>query len=74
MVQSICLFSLERLREEATALIQKGCLNSQQPIYTLSQYLTTREWLYVELELEEYGFLLRDRISELVGQQKWSED
>ena len=74
MVRSICLFSLERLREEATALIQKGCINSGQPIYTLSQYLTTREWLDVERELEEYGFLLRDRIIELVGQQKWEED
>ncbi|GAB4551975.1 MAG: DUF4327 family protein [Pleurocapsa sp.] len=74
MVQSICVYSLERLREDAIALIQNGCINSGQPIYTLSQYLTTREWLYAERELEEYGFLLRDRISELVGQQKWSED
>ena len=74
MVRSICLCSLERLREEATALIQKGYINSQQPIYTLSRYLTAREWLYAELELEEHGFLLRDRISELVGQQKWEED
>ncbi len=74
MVQSICVYSLERLREDAIALIQKGCINSGQPIYTLCQYTTAREWLYVERELEEYGFLLRDRIIELVGQQKWSED
>ena len=60
MIEPICLFSLARLREEATALIQKGCINPQHPIYTLSQYITDRDWLDAELELEEYGFLLRD--------------
>ena len=74
MIESVCLYSLARLREDAIALIQKGCINPRQPIYTLCQYTTAREWLYAELELEEHGFLLRDCITELVGQQKWEED
>jgi hypothetical protein len=56
------------------ALIQKGRINRQQPIYTLCKYIPTREWLLVERELEENDFLLRDRIAELVAREKWEED
>ena len=74
MIQSVLTYSLERLREEIIALIQKGRLHRQQPIYTLCKYIPAREWLLVERELEENGFLLRDRVGELVSQEKWEED
>jgi hypothetical protein len=56
------------------ALIQKGRINRQQPIYTLCKYIPTREWLLAERELEENDFLLRDPIAELVAREKWEED
>ena len=74
MIQSVLTYSLERLREEIIALMQKGRINRQQPIYTLCKYIPPREWLLVERELEDNGFLLRARIAELVSQEKWEED
>lgn len=74
MIQSVLTYSLERLREEIIALMQKGSINRQQPIYTLCKYIPPREWLLVERELEGNGFLLRDRIGELVSREKWQED
>ena len=74
MIQSVLTYSLERLREEIIALMQKGRINRQQPIYTLWKYIPPREWLLVERELEDNGFLLRDRIGELVSLEKWEED
>jgi hypothetical protein len=56
------------------ALIQKGRINRQQPIYTLCKYIPPREWLLVERELEKNDFLLRDRIGELIAKEKWEED
>ena len=74
MIQSVLTYSLERLREEIIALMQKGRINRQKPIYTLCKYIPPREWLLVERELEDNGFLLRGRIAELVSQEKWEED
>ena len=74
MIQSVLTYSLERLREEIIALMQKGRINRQQPIYALCKYIPPREWLLVERELESNGFLLRDPIGELVSREKWQED
>ncbi|MDE5106043.1 MAG: DUF4327 family protein, partial [Trichodesmium sp. St17_bin3_1_1] len=43
-------------------------------IYTLCQYIPVREWACVEGELEECDFLLRDRIGDLIGSEKWDND
>jgi len=33
-----------------------------------------REWACVECELEKCDFLLRDRIADLIGSEKWEND
>ncbi|MGB5635088.1 MAG: DUF4327 family protein [Waterburya sp.] len=33
-----------------------------------------REWLGIECELERADYLLRDRVGDLIGEQKWEED
>lgn len=75
MVQSsIQFYSLELLQDEARQLVQRGFVSRQQPIYVLCQYIPAREWARVESELERGGFLLRDRIGDLLGREEWEND
>ena len=73
MVTSV-QYSLEVIREEARQLVQEGIIGRQQPIYTLCQYIPIREWVYVERELEQNDFLLRDHVIDLLGSEEWQED
>lgn len=63
-------YSIEALKDEARQLVSKGLVASQQPIYTLCQYIPACEWVYVECELEKNDFLLRDRIIDLLGREE----
>ncbi|MGA7938186.1 MAG: DUF4327 family protein [Kovacikia sp.] len=73
MLQSLP-YSLDVIRDEARQLVEKGTLGRQQRIYALCQYIPAREWEYIECELERNGFLLRDRIADLLGAEVWLED
>lgn len=74
MTYTTVQYSLDIIRDEALELVHKGVLSRQQPIYTLCQYIPVREWACVEGELEECDFLLRDRIGDLIGREKWDND
>ncbi|MGK7931965.1 MAG: DUF4327 family protein [Microcystaceae cyanobacterium] len=67
-------YSIENIKEEAQQLVYQGVLHRQQPIYTLCQYIPAREWPKVEWELEQHGYLLRDRIIDLLDKEVWLED
>jgi len=67
-------YSLDVIQDEARHLVQEGVLSRQQPIYTLCQFIPPREWACVECELEKCDFLLRDRIADLIGSEKWEND
>lgn len=67
-------YSLDVIQAEAHRLVYKGLASRYQPIYTLWQYVPAREWVGFETELEKYGFLLRDRIGDLLGREEWSND
>lgn len=67
-------YSLDVIREEARHLVNQGVVNRHQPIYTLWKYIPAREWDCLETEMEDDGFLLRDRISDLLGREEWLND
>ncbi|MEG5052023.1 MULTISPECIES: DUF4327 family protein [unclassified Microcoleus] len=67
-------YSLDVIQDEARHLVHEGVLSRQQPIYTLCQFIPPREWACVECELEKCDFLLRDRIADLIGSEKWEND
>ncbi|HEY9650400.1 MAG TPA: DUF4327 family protein [Coleofasciculaceae cyanobacterium] len=67
-------YSIDVIQEEARRLVAKGVISRQQPIYVLCQYIPAREWVCVECELERCNFLLRDRISDLMGSEEWDND
>ncbi|MEM9163407.1 MAG: DUF4327 family protein [Cyanobacteria bacterium P01_F01_bin.4] len=73
MLQSIH-YSIGSIQDEARELVHQGLVSRQQPIYTLCKYIPAREWTWVEEQLEENGFLLRDRISDLMGREDWDND
>jgi Domain of unknown function (DUF4327) len=73
MLQTV-QYSLDVIQDEARRLVQQGVVSRQQPIYILCQYIPTREWAMVEDELERSDFLLRDRIADLVGCERWDND
>jgi len=73
MVSSV-YYSLDIIQDEARQLVQKGVISRNQPIYALCQYIPMREWVWIEHELEKDGFLLRDSIADLIGQEDWNND
>ncbi|MGB3536303.1 MAG: DUF4327 family protein [Microcoleaceae cyanobacterium] len=74
MTYTTVQYSLDIIRDEARQLVNKGVVSRQQPIYTLCQYIPARDWICVEGELEECDYLLRDRIGDLIGCEKWEND
>lgn len=67
-------YTLDMLRNEAYELVNQGLIDRQQPIYALCRYITGREWECVEINLAENEFLLRDRVIDLLSQERWQED
>ncbi|AFZ53544.1 DUF4327 family protein [Cyanobacterium aponinum UTEX 3222] len=65
---------LNFIRDEIRALLEKGCISRHQPLYVLANYVPPREWLNIERQLEEKDFLLRDRICDLLTEEKWDND
>lgn len=74
MVSAAHAQSIEAIRDEARELVRCGLVDRQQPIYKLCQYIPVREWAGIEYELENNGFLLRDRIIDLLGREDWGSD
>ena len=67
-------YNLEVLKEEARQLVQKRKVQRNEPIYTLCKFIPGRDWVCIELELEENDFLLRDKIIDLLGNEEWDND
>ena len=67
-------YSLDVIQHEARQLVKKGLVSRQQRIYTLWRYISAREWVNVERELERSNFLLRDCIGDLIGWEEWEND
>lgn len=62
------------LRDEARELVYKRAVDRQQPIYVLCRHVPEHEWKCFELELADNEFLQRDRIIDLLSQERWDED
>lgn len=67
-------FGIDALKDDVRHLVAKGAVSRYQPIYTLCRYIPDREWLWVERELENNRFLLRDPVIDLLGREDWTND
>ncbi len=68
------IYTIDIIKDEIKALVEKGSISRQQPIYSLAQYIPAREWLRVEQELEKEDYLLRDPIADLLERERWDND
>ena len=66
--------SLDSIKDEVRSLVERGVIRRCQQLYVLCEHLPAREWLYIECELERYDYLLRDRVRDLIGDERWKED
>ncbi|NCO75949.1 MAG: DUF4327 family protein [Cyanobacteria bacterium] len=66
--------TIELIRDEIRALLERGTISRHQRIYSLANYIPPREWLSIEKQLEEKDYLLRDRIGDLLGVENWDND
>jgi len=66
--------SLNTIKEKAKQLVEKRIISPQQQIYCLCQYIPACEWLELQKILELNEFLIRDRIIDLLAQEKWFHD
>ena len=71
---SIERYSINAIREEAINLLENGLIALNQPLRILFEYLPAKQWNTIECELEQYDYLLRDRIIDLVGEVSWESD
>lgn len=59
-------YSIEIIRAEARALVEKDVLSLEQGIDSLFEYIPMIHWQEVEKELELNNFLLSDRLRDLL--------
>jgi len=74
MLASAIDCTIDVIRDEARHLVHQGLVSRNQAIYTLCNHIPAREWVRAEAELEAAGFLLRDRIGDLMGREDWDND
>lgn len=67
-------YTIDMLRDEARQLVESGVVSRQQPIFTICGYIAAREWPFIESELAQNDYLLRDRIGDLISHEDWSDD
>lgn len=67
-------YTLIMLQDEVGQLIQQKLVSRQQPISVLAKYFSARDWQWMEQELEQNNFLLRDPIGELISHEEWYTD
>lgn len=67
-------YTLDDIRDEAKQLVDCGTLDRCQPIWALCGYIAAREWPFIEAELENHDYGLRDRIGDLIPHETWSND
>ncbi|HZG38544.1 MAG TPA: DUF4327 family protein [Nodosilinea sp.] len=67
-------YTLDAIRDEAKQLVDCGTLDRCQSIGALCGYIAAREWPFIEAELEQNDYCLRDRIGDLLTHETWSND
>lgn len=66
--------SLSDIQDQVRDMVAKGAISRQQRVYELSRFFSDRDWIRVELLLEEHDYLLKDFVIDLVGSEVWLSD
>jgi hypothetical protein len=67
-------FCLNDLKDDVRALVARGSVGRQQRIYELKRFFGDRQWQEIEHLVNEYDYVLRGRIIDLIGAESWTND
>jgi hypothetical protein len=73
-MQILRQYSICDLQDEVRSLVDRGSLSRKHRIYELHKYFGDRDWQRIDRLLEADGYLLRDFVLDLVGQETWVND
>jgi Domain of unknown function (DUF4327) len=62
------------LQDEVRALVARGSVDRQQRIYELKRFFGDRQWQEIEHLVDEYDYVLRGRVIDLIGEESWTND
>jgi Domain of unknown function (DUF4327) len=73
------MFVLERycisdFQDEVRALVDRGSVDRQQRIYELKRFFDDRQWQEIKHLVNEYDYVLRGRVIDLIGEESWEND
>ncbi|MGA9379921.1 MAG: DUF4327 family protein [Phormidium sp.] len=68
------LYTIDQIFDDVRNWVNQGLVARHQPIYSLSSLISAREWDSFQRELELNDYLLRDRIGDLIPQERWDND
>ena len=68
------LYTIDLIRADVRKWVNLGLVARCQPIYSLSSLIPSREWKSFQRELELNDYLLRDRVGDLIPQERWDND
>lgn len=74
MLQTRQRYSIQIIKEEARALVAQGVLGRHVQLYSLSRFFDSEDWEDIEQLLTLNEYLLRDSVSDLIGQECWMND
>ena len=64
-------YTIDKVRDEVDRLVSAGTLSYDQPIYALGQHMPARQWASIARKLDQHGYLLCQRIMDLLGADEW---
>ncbi|OAB60466.1 hypothetical protein AY599_19345 [Leptolyngbya valderiana BDU 20041] len=67
-------YTIDAIREDVRYLVSKGIVQRHEQIYELLRYVPSRDRIAFERELESHEYLLRDRIADLIPQERYQND
>ena len=74
MLQTSETYNIDNIKDEIRDLVDKGKLHRNEPICRVCKFISPREWVCFECELEKNDYLPRDWIIDLLGEEKWVDD
>jgi Domain of unknown function (DUF4327) len=67
-------YGISDLQDEVRALVARGSVGRQQRIYELKRFFGDRQWAEIEHLVNEYDYVFRGRIIDLIGAEYWTND
>jgi hypothetical protein len=72
MTQQV-LHPMVKIQRQVESLVSSDILKPSDPIWKIG-FLYGDRWSHWKSELSDFGFMMQDPVSELIGVEEWEED